>query len=320
MSAGDAGAPGDVGGADGPGGAGAALPELIDRFCEHLSRVRGLSANTVRAYRADLSAFGSWCERSGTDPLAATRHDLRGYLADLTRAGYAPRTVNRRLSALRDLYRWLEREGVCGSEAALALSSPKTPRGLPRTMSDADVRALLATCDVSEPAGLRDRALLELLYATGARVSEAAGLRVSDVDAKARQVRLLGKGSKERIVPVYEAALDWVLRYVREGRPALAARSAAETDALFLSVRGNPMSADALRSRFERHAREAGLGPGVTPHAMRHTFATELLSGGADLRSVQELLGHESLSTTQVYTHLSVERLREAEERSHPRP
>ncbi|HIY50834.1 MAG TPA: tyrosine-type recombinase/integrase, partial [Candidatus Olsenella avicola] len=171
----------------------------------------------------------------------------------------------------------------------------------------------------SDPAGLRDRALLELLYATGARISEAAGLSVSDVDLRARQVRLFGKGSKERVVPVYEAALDWVARYLGEGRPRLAARSKAPTEALFLSVRGNPMSADALRTRFEAHVRLAGLDPELTPHAMRHTFATELLTGGADLRSVQELLGHESLSTTQVYTHLSVERLREAAARSHPR-
>ena len=293
--------------------------ELAERFCDHLARVRGLSENTVRSYRADLAAFCAWCGRRHVDFLFVTHRELRGYLAELTRAGHSSRTVNRHLSALRGFYRWLEREGLCGSEAAAALASPKVARSLPRTMSDADVRVLLATCDDSDPAGLRDRALLELLYATGARISEAAGLSVSDVDLRARQVRLFGKGSKERVVPVYEAALDWVARYLGEGRPRLAARSKAPTEALFLSVRGNPMSADALRTRFEAHVRLAGLDPELTPHAMRHTFATELLTGGADLRSVQELLGHESLSTTQVYTHLSVERLREAAARSHPR-
>lgn len=288
------------------------------RYCEHLARVRGLSANTVRAYRADLAAFAAWCRRTGTRPLGITHRELRAYLAELARAGYSPRTVNRHLSALRGLYRWMEREGACGSEAAAAVASPKVPRSLPRTMSDADVSALLATCDET-PEGVRDRALLELLYATGARVSEAAALRVGDVDLAAGQARLFGKGSKERIVPLYDAAVAWVRRYLEDARPELAARGRRGTEALFLSARGNPMSADALRTRFERHVALAGLDPALTPHAMRHTFATELLSGGADLRSVQELLGHESLSTTQVYTHLSVDRLRQAAERSHPR-
>lgn len=295
------------------------LDALIERYCAYLLGVRGLSENTVRGYRTDLAQYGAWCGRSGTDPLAPSRHELRSYLAELTRGGSSPRTVNRHLSALRGLYRWLDREGVCGSEAVTALSSPKTPRGLPKTMSDADVRALLATCDEGTAVGLRDRAALELLYATGARVSEVAGLAVGDLDLSTRQVRLFGKGSKERIVPVYEVALDWARRYLDEGRPQLASRSKAATDALLLSTRGNPLSADALRTVFERHVGLAGLDPGLTPHAMRHTFATELLAGGADLRSVQELLGHESLSTTQVYTHLTVERLRDAERRSHPR-
>lgn len=295
------------------------LEGLVGSFCDHLAGVRGLSPNTVRAYRTDLLAYVSWCRREGVRPLSVSHRELRSYLADLSRAGYSARTVNRHLSALRGLYRWLEREGFCSAGAAASVASPKLARTLPRTMTDADARALLATCDGSDPAGLRDRAFLELLYATGARVSEVAGLRVPDVDLAQGQARLFGKGSKERLVPVYETALDWVARYLGEGRPLLAARSKEPTSALFLSVRGNPMSADALRARFERHVAEAGLDPALTPHAMRHTFATELLGGGADLRSVQELLGHESLSTTQVYTHLSVERLREAAARSHPR-
>lgn len=294
------------------------LAELVDAFCRHLAEVRNFSPNTVRAYRADLGSFVDWCRREGVRPLTATHRELRRYLGELARAGYAARTVNRRLSALRGLYRWMLREGVVTSEAASALASPKTARDLPRTMSDADVTALLGTCDASRPDGLRDRAFLELLYATGARVSEAAGLRVGDLDPERSQARLFGKGSKERIVPVYDSALAWVSRYLSEARPRLLA-GRADHGALFVSTRGNPMSADALRTVFERHVALAGLDPRLTPHAMRHTFATELLSGGADLRSVQELLGHESLQTTQVYTHLSVERLRDAARRAHPR-
>lgn len=295
------------------------LEGLVSGFCDYLSGVRGLSGNTVRAYRTDLLAYAAWCRREAVSPLSVTHRELRSYLAELARAGYSTRTVSRHLSALRGLYRWLEREGARVSAAPASVASPKLARTLPRTMTDADARALLATCDASEPAGLRDRAFLELLYATGARVSEVSALGVGDVDFAGSQVRLFGKGSKERIVPVYETALDWVARYLEEGRPRLAAHGRRATDALFLSVRGNPMSADALRTRFERHVAEAGLDPALTPHAMRHTFATELLGGGADLRSVQELLGHESLSTTQVYTHLSVDRLRDAAERAHPR-
>ena len=295
------------------------LESLVARFCDHLGRLRNLSQNTVRSYGCDLASFVSWSRRAGVDPLRATHRELRGYLAELSRARYSPRTINRRLSALRSFYRWLAREGVCDASAAAALSSPKAGRPLPRTMTDADVRALIATCDVDTTEGLRDRAILETLYATGCRVSEVAGLSVSDVDLAGRQARLFGKGSKERIVPLYGEAARWVGRWLREGRPSLAARSRRPTGALFLSVRGNPMSAAAVRDRFGHHVALAGLDPSLSPHAMRHTFATELLSGGADLRSVQELLGHESLSTTQVYTHLSVERLREAARAAHPR-
>lgn len=297
----------------------AELASSIEDFCRYLAEVRNLSANTVRAYRADLTAYLGWVRREGVSPLRVSHRELRGYLGELTRAGYSARTVNRHLSALRGLYRWMVREGRSDSEAASALASPKTPRALPRAMTDAEVGALLATCEGEDPVSLRDRSFLELMYATGARVSEMAGLSVGDVDFSQRQVHLFGKGSKERIVPVYEEALSRVARYLEHGRCELAARGRAPGEALFLSTRGNPMSADALRTRFERRVAEAGLDTSLTPHAMRHAFATELVGGGADLRSVQELLGHESLATTQVYTHLSVERLTEAARRAHPR-
>lgn len=287
-------------------------------YCSHLGEVRLLSPNTVRGYREDFEAFVSWARREGVAPLSLTNRELRAYLSELSRAGYSVRTISRRLSALRGLYRWMLREGRCPSAAVAAVTSPKLSKTLPRTMSDADVRALLETCAGGDPVDLRDRAFLELLYATGARISEVAGLSVSDVDSASAQVRLFGKGSKERVVPLYESALDCVALYLERGRPHLV-RDGRTTDALFLSTRGNAMSADALRTRFERRVAEAGLDPSFTPHAMRHTFATELLGGGADLRSVQELLGHESLATTQIYTHLSVDRLKDAAKAAHPR-
>ena len=287
-------------------------------FCTFLAGVRGLSPNTVRAYGNDIDAFVSWSRREGVAPLSITHRQMRSYLTELVRAGYSPRTIARHLSSLRGLYRWMLREGRCPSAAVAAVSSPRLPKTLPKTMTDDDARALLETCGGDDPVDLRDRAFLELLYATGARIGELAALRLGDVDAGAAQVRLFGKGSKERIVPVYATALERVRSYVELGRPALA-RPGRSGDALLLSTRGNPMSADALRTRFERRVAQAHLDPSLTPHAMRHTFATELLAGGADLRSVQELLGHESLATTQIYTHLSIDRLKEATRVAHPR-
>jgi integrase/recombinase XerD len=238
---------------------------------------------------------------------------------ELTAAGYSSKTINRRLSAVRALYRWLVHEGITDEDAAAALASPKVARLLPHTLSDEDIQALIDSCDVDTAVGLRDRTEIELLYATGARISELSGIDVADVDFGQGQVRLFGKGSKERIVPVYEAALDTVRAYLIRARPKLRGKSAPDPDALFRSTRGNRMSADSLRRSFEQHVALAGIDGRVTPHAMRHSYATELLGGGADLRSVQELLGHESLSTTQIYTHLSVDRLKDATRQAHPR-
>lgn len=300
-----------------------ALDPCIDAFAAQLTEVRGLSENTERGYEADLRAYSRWCDREGIDAFGVTHAELRGYLAYLSRARYATTTINRHLSAIRGLYTWMASHGYEVSSAASALASPKLSRRLPKTMSDADAERLLESFPVDDAQGLRDRAFLELLYASGARVSEVSGLDVASVDFASCQVRLFGKGSKERIVPVYELALDWVGRYVAEVRPGLLSHAKKDKSdsarALFLSTRGNRMSADALRRVFERRVAAAGLDAGLTPHAMRHTYATELLSGGADLRSVQELLGHESLSTTQVYTHLSVDRLKEAARAAHPR-
>ena len=292
------------------------LPEFSS-YLEHLRAGRLASDNTLKAYGEDLGDLSSWLSGHGARACALDRDSLRSYLGDLVRAGYAERTINRRLSAIRGTYLWLARMGEPVRAGAAAIEGRRQPRTLPRTMSDAEASRLIDSCDGSA-AGLRDRALLELLYGTGARISEASALDVASVDLEACQVRLFGKGSKERIVPLYASATSAISAYLTDGRPRLV-RPGGETDALFISSRGNRMSAAALRDRFERHVLLAGLDSGLTPHSMRHTFATELLSGGADLRSVQELLGHESLSTTQIYTHLSVERLKAAARGAHPR-
>lgn len=304
--------------ADRRGSAQDAFERKVGEFIAYLGGVRNLSPNTVRAYETDLQAYVEWCRREGIDPMHVEHREVRAWLAELAGAGYATTTQNRHLSAVRSLYRWLVSRDITEEDAPAAVASPKLGRRLPKTMGDSDVAALLAACG-DDASGMRDATMVELLYATGARISEAAGLSLKDIDFRQGQVRLFGKGSKERVVPVYKRCLDAVGLYMKEGRPELMLSAKKPTDALFISVRGNAMSAATLRQRFEKLVELAGLDPGLTPHAMRHTFATELLDGGADLRSVQELLGHESLSTTQIYTHLSVERLKEASLMAHPR-
>ncbi len=302
----------------------AAWDVLRDGFLVYLEGVLNYSENTVRAYGADLASFFSWAAAMGVDACHAGHRDFRRYLAALDAQGYARRTVNRHLSAVRTFCEWLVKEGVSQDNAAMAVASPKLAKSLPRVMTESEAERLLCEPGDSTAEDLRDRALLELFYASGARVGELSGLDVRDVDFGGRTVRLFGKGRKERIVPLYDAALEAVRRYIADGRPVLLARgsasgSKAAVNALFINAQGSRMSADSIRKRFERLAVSAGIGSGVTPHTMRHTFATELLEGGADLRSVQEMLGHASLSTTQIYTHLTPERLKAASLQAHPR-
>lgn len=291
----------------------------VGRFLRHIGGVERLSDNTLRAYSGDLRAYLDWAERRHVDPFHVTHSELRSYLAEMSRARYSTATMNRRLSSVRDLYRWLVEEGVTTEDAAAAIVSPKRAKTLPRALTEEEAERLLGACDGRDAKDVRDRAFLELLYATGARISEVSKLDLGDVDLDQRQVRLEGKGSKTRIVPIYDLAAERVGSYVSEARPALAAKSLTREEALFLSTRGNRMSADALRTVFERRATAAGIDRRVTPHAMRHTYATELLSGGADLRSVQTLLGHADLSTTQIYTHLTIDRMKAAARQAHPR-
>lgn len=285
-------------------------------FARHLGVERGLSSNTVRAYCIDIRSYLDWAARSGLDPLQVEYRRFRRYLVELNAAGYTPKTTSRRLSAIRTFFKYLNVQGVTQLNPAAATSSPKLGRDLPRKTSDADIAQLLAVCP-DDQVGIRDQAFLELLYASGARIAELARLEVGDVDFSDASVRLFGKGSKERIVPLYPVALEAVDRYMREGRPALLGD--ARSNALFISARGNAMSADSLRRVFKQRAAQAGLDPSLHPHDMRHAFATDLVEGGADLRSVQEMLGHASLSTTQIYTHLSLQHMKDVYKDAHPR-
>ena len=300
---------------------------LADNFLSYLARVRNYSPNTAAAYAQDLDCFLIWASNCGIDVLQATHRDFRRFLSSLSGAGYAKTTVNRRLSAVRSFYSWLVREGVIESNPAAVVSSPKLPKPLPHVLSQEDVEKLLKCADASTPAGALDAALVELLYASGARIGEVASLDVDRIDFSDKSVRLFGKGSKERIVPLYPAALRALDAYLAHARPVLlanhkgglAAEEAADAQrALFINARGARMSERSLRARFEKLLARAGLAGMATPHTMRHTFATEVLDGGADLRSVQEMLGHASLSTTQIYTHLTPERLREVSLQAHP--
>ena len=293
----------------------------LGSFRVHLADERGLADHTVTAYLRDAVQLATFCAHFGIDdpdevePLVLHRH-----LAALVSGGYARASVTRKVVALRALFRFLARRGLVARDPALLLAGPKGHRTLPRVLRTDQVRALLEAPDAGTPVGLRDRALLELLYGSGARVSEACGLDVDGVDLPQATVRLLGKGSKERLVPLGEPACLAIERYVAEGRPVLATGAAAgrPSPALLLSARGGRLTPRSAYTAVQAAAGTAGLGH-VTPHTLRHSFATHLLEGGADLRSVQELLGHVALATTQTYTHLSRSHLRASYEHAHPR-
>jgi integrase/recombinase XerD len=301
--------------------------QLIDDYGQSLRVERNLSPNTIRSYRKGLEEYGAWAADEGVDPLHPTHRQLRLFLSSLTSSGLGRASVNNRLSALRGFFRWLQVIGVVNASPVEVLQGPKMTRTLPGRISPSEMDALLSVHAATDADGkprkqlatdLRDQAILELLYASGARVSEVSGLDIGDVDFAGSRVRLMGKGSKERIVPLYQAALRALRGYLDTGRPALA-KPAEPTQALFLSTRGRRMSADAIRTMFNKTLVAAGVSTDYHPHDIRHTFASDLLEGGADLRSVQELLGHASLSTTQVYTHVSNERLWQVHHQAHPR-
>lgn len=290
---------------------------FMDAFLAHLRIERGLSQHTVRAYSADLQRYFEWAERSSVDPVRLNHRQLRRYLAELDRAQYARTTISRRLSSVRGFFAYLVSEGLADSDPSAVLVAPKPAARLPRLVAANDLQPLLDAPEPHTPLGVRDRAILELLYACGLRVSELASLRLPDLDLAAGQLLVTGKGSKQRIVPVYPIAVSRIRAYLAQGRPTLS--RPGSSDAVFLSRTGRDLTPDAVRELFKRHLRAAGAASDASPHALRHTFASHMLEAGADLRTVQELLGHVALSTTQIYTHLSMKRLRDVHGSAHPR-
>lgn len=303
---------------------------LIDAFLQHRRTVLGDSPHTVRAYASDLSQFGGYLESHGVSELRdADVTGLRGYLAELTRYGYSRSSVARKLSAVRAFFRWARDERYVTLDPSRSVRPPKQHQRLPMALGAEEVALLLSLPDAS-PAGLRDRAVLELLYASGLRVGEAARLTVEDVDLEQEEVRVRqGKGGRDRIALIGDPCARALRAYLEVGRPALSsagrrpstppAGSRQAGDALFLNKYGGRLSDRGIRRLLDRYSAQACARFKITPHVLRHTFATHLLDHGADLRSVQELLGHASIATTQVYTHVSMERLRESHRRSHPR-
>lgn len=291
--------------------------ELVELFLHYCGAECGLSANTLAAYRTDLEDLLDFFGSSGAGDLGAlTPTDLVRYVDARRQAGLTPGTIRRRLVAIRMFYRFLVAEGYVEADPAETFRSPRAWRRVPEVLTVSQVERILRAPDEGTLYGVRDRALLEMLYATGARASEVSGLDVGDVNSQYGFVRCFGKGRKERLVPVGQAALDSLRRYLEEGRPKLL-RDRRET-ALFLSRGGRRLSRQAIWQRVRKHARAAGIAD-VHPHTLRHSFATHLLSGGADLRSVQVMLGHADISTTEIYTHVDRSRLQAVHRQYHPR-
>jgi tyrosine recombinase XerC len=277
----------------------------------------GASPHTLRAYRSDLHELGRWATARGREPGQLRYRDLRAYAAALSQRGLARSSVARKLAAIRSFGEHLTRTGIAASNPAELLPTPKRASRLPRVIPRDESARLLERIPARTPLEVRDRAMLELAYASGLRVEELRTLRTGDLDFESETVRVRGKGGKERVVPMGEPAQAALRRYLETARPTLAGRDPEPT--LFLSVRGRPLHSSDVRRRLERWVREAGLPSGVSPHTLRHSFATHLLEGGADLRSIQELLGHSSVSTTQVYTRVEPGRLRREYAKAHPR-
>lgn len=292
--------------------------EALAAFLRAVAIDHDRSPHTVAAYRADVQQLAGFCAEHGIDaPAEVVQLVLRRYLAWLGESGYARASVARKAAAVRTFFAFCRRRGDVARDPARFLATPKQGRSLPRVLRPDQVERLLAAPDAATPLGLRDRALLELLYGAGARVAEACGLDLDAVDLPGGQLRLHGKGRKERLVPLGDPAVDALRAYLAQGRPALAAAAGRASPAVFLGTLGSRLGTRGARTAVSRAARAAGLGR-VTPHTLRHSYATHLLEGGADLRSVQELLGHATLGTTQRYTHLSRGHVREVYTAAHP--
>lgn len=293
--------------------------QQIERFCDQLWMERGLSENTLSAYRQDLAMFASWLEGRSQTLITADTPQVQAFLLDCEQRGYRSRTSARVLSSLRRLYAWLKRDKQISDDPTLLVEAPKLGRKLPVSLTESQIEALLEGPDTETAIGLRDRCMLELMYATGLRVSELIGLKHSEFNADPGVLRIIGKGGKERLVPVGEIALEWLLRYIRRARHELLP-PAASTNEIFVTRRGAAMTRQAFWYMVKRHATVAGIdADSISPHTLRHAFATHLLNHGADLRVVQMLLGHSDISTTQIYTHVADQRLQQLYRDHHPR-
>jgi len=292
---------------------------LLDEFCDHLWLEDGLSKNTLEAYRRDLTLFGDWLAQERQRSLLATdEDDLAAYFAHRYAEARLRASSQARLhSSLKRFFQFALREHRLAADPTLKLDTPKKPQRFPKSLTEADVEALLAAPEVATALGLRDRAMLEMLYATGLRVSELVALKLIEINQDMGVVRVFGKGDKERMVPMGEEASSWLTRYLKEARPALLAQ--AQSDAAFVTARGTAMTRQAFWYLIKKHARAAVPGKPLSPHTLRHAFATHLLNHGADLRVVQMLLGHADISTTQIYTHVARERLKSLHQKHHPR-
>ncbi len=293
--------------------------ELIDAFCDQVWLQDGLAASSLASYRRDLTAWADWlAQNAGKELLDAERTDIEAFLAAQFRAKAKATSINRRLSSLRRFYRLHMQQGTAKADPTLRVQAPKLPRRLPKNLSEAQVEALLDAPDTKTTLGLRDRAMLETLYACGLRVSELVGLKLAQVSLDMGVVRAFGKGSKERMVPLGEEAASWLARYLATARVELAAQT--PTDAVFLTARHAPMTRQAFWQLVKRYGTIAGIrAASLSPHVLRHAFATHLLNHGADLRVVQLLLGHSDITTTTIYTHVARERLKQLHAKHHPR-
>lgn len=288
----------------------------LDTFIDHLWLEDGLSKNTLDSYRLDLTSFAFWLTQQNKQLLAVDQADIQQYLAvkfPLSK----PRSISRLIASLRRFYRFLIRENKISLDPTIQIQSPKLPRSLPKSLNEDEVVALLNAPNVDEPAGLRDRAMLELLYACGLRVSELVGIKATEVSVSDGVVRVTGKGSKTRLVPMGEEAVEWISRYLSGARAAILQKRLC--DALFVTNRGEAMTRQAFWYLIKRYSLLAGITKHMSPHVLRHAFATHLLNHGADLRVVQMLLGHADISTTQIYTHVARERLKALHSKHHPR-
>ena len=288
----------------------------LDTFIDHLWLEDGLAKNTLESYRADLSQFAAWLGKRNTQIMAANQADIQQYLA-VKFPQSKPRSIGRLIASMRRFYRYCLRENLIQTDPTLQIESPKLPRSLPKSLNEQEVEDLLNAPDTAAPIGLRDRAMLELLYASGLRVSELVTVKVNEVSTQDGVVRVTGKGSKTRLVPMGEEAADWITKYLKEARPDILQKRLS--DALFVTARARAMTRQAFWYLIKRYALQAGITKHMSPHVLRHAFATHLLNHGADLRVVQMLLGHSDISTTQIYTHVARERLKQLHSVHHPR-